>query len=171
MYIFLYQTILIFPIYILFTKIIETFWSRNVTDIWALAHFQSKIHKMFYTISSLYVLNCFKYFLIYTLTHFVPKKWDKENFELYQVFRCKFLCQNDKIFIKIFGLYQVFVWQYISILLMDIKSITCKKNLCFFFLIFWHAKIHHFLKCHNIGIYSSLTFFNCFVFPKVTSYL
>ena len=36
-----------FPIYILLTKIIETFWSRDVTDIWVLAHFELKIHKDF----------------------------------------------------------------------------------------------------------------------------
>ena len=35
------------------------------------------------------------------------KKSDK-NFELYQIFIYNFLCQNDKIFIKIFELYQVF---------------------------------------------------------------
>ena len=67
MYNFLYQTALIFPVYILFAKIIELFSSRDVTDIWVLAHSEPKIHKDFKTISSLYVLNCFKYFLIYIL--------------------------------------------------------------------------------------------------------
>ena len=32
---------------------IETFWSRDVTDIWVLARFQFKSHKDFSTISSL----------------------------------------------------------------------------------------------------------------------
>ena len=32
MYNFLYQTFLIFTIYILFAQIIETFWSKDVTD-------------------------------------------------------------------------------------------------------------------------------------------
>ena len=31
----------------LFTKIIETFWSRDVADIGVLAHFESKIYKDF----------------------------------------------------------------------------------------------------------------------------
>ena len=34
MYNFLCQTVLIFPI---FTKVTETFWSREVTDIWVLS--------------------------------------------------------------------------------------------------------------------------------------
>ena len=37
--------VLIFPIYILFTKIIETFWLRDITDIWVLAQFEPKIHQ------------------------------------------------------------------------------------------------------------------------------
>ena len=58
-------------------------------DICALAHFEPKIDKDFKTISSLSVLNCFKYFLVYILGHFVSqKKSDKKNFELYQVFMC-----------------------------------------------------------------------------------
>ena len=40
---FLCQTVLIFPRHIFFTKIIETFWSRDVTDIWVLAHFELRI--------------------------------------------------------------------------------------------------------------------------------
>ena len=67
MYNFLCQNVLIFPIhihihiyiyiYILFTKTIKTFWSRDLTDIRVLAYFESKIHKDFKTISSLYVLH------------------------------------------------------------------------------------------------------------------
>ena len=45
MYNFLCKTVLIFTIYTLFTKIIETFWSRDVTNMWVLAHFELKIHK------------------------------------------------------------------------------------------------------------------------------
>ena len=33
--------------YILFTKIIEAFWFRDVTDIRVLTHFEQKIHKDF----------------------------------------------------------------------------------------------------------------------------
>ena len=38
-----------------------------------LAHFEFKIHKDFKTIPSLYVLNCFKYFLIHILGQNVSK--------------------------------------------------------------------------------------------------
>ena len=31
----------------MFAKIIERLWSKDVTDIWVLAHFESKIHKDF----------------------------------------------------------------------------------------------------------------------------
>ena len=68
-----------------------------------------------YIISSLYVLNCSKYFLVHILRHFVAMS-DKKDFELYQVFMHKLLCQNDKIFIMIFGLYLVFVCQNVPIL-------------------------------------------------------
>ena len=47
MYDFLWQTALIFPVYILFTKIIKTYWSRDVIDIWILEKFELKIHKDF----------------------------------------------------------------------------------------------------------------------------
>ena len=47
MYNFLCQTVLIL-IYIFLTKFIETFWSRDVTDIWVLAHFEIKIYKYFW---------------------------------------------------------------------------------------------------------------------------
>ena len=54
---------------------IETFWSRDVTDIRALAILSSKD---FYTISKLYVLSCFKYFLIYILGQNVSKNQTRE---------------------------------------------------------------------------------------------
>ena len=47
MYNFLCQNVLIFPVHILFTKEIKIFWSRDVTNIWALAHFELKIHNNF----------------------------------------------------------------------------------------------------------------------------
>ena len=62
MYNFLCQTVLIFTIYLLFTIKIETFWSRDITDMWFIAHFELKIYKFFWT--SPYVLNRLKYFLI-----------------------------------------------------------------------------------------------------------
>ena len=57
-----------------------------------LSHFESRIHKDFYTTSSLCLLNLFKYFLIYILGKNVSK-----SFELYQVFMHSFLCQNFSI--------------------------------------------------------------------------
>ena len=47
MYNFLYETFRIFLISKLFTKIIETFWSRNATGVWVLANFELKIHNDF----------------------------------------------------------------------------------------------------------------------------
>ena len=44
---FLYETVRIFSIYILFAKIIKTFSSSDVTDIRALAHSEFKIHEDF----------------------------------------------------------------------------------------------------------------------------
>ena len=49
-------------------------------------HFGLEV-SVIYVISRLYVLNCFKYFLIYILGRNVSKL-DKKNFELYQVFMC-----------------------------------------------------------------------------------
>ena len=57
----------------IFTKIIEIFWSNDTTNIWVLVLFELKTDKDFYAISSLYVLNCFKYFLIYILGKNVSK--------------------------------------------------------------------------------------------------
>ena len=37
MYYFLFQTVLLFPIYII-QKVIEIFWPRDVTDMCVLAH-------------------------------------------------------------------------------------------------------------------------------------
>ena len=61
------------------------------------------------------MLNCFKYFLIQILRQKVSKL-DKKDFELYHLFTHNFLCQNDKLFIKMFELYLVFLCQNVSIL-------------------------------------------------------
>ena len=47
MYNFVCQTVLIFSIYILFAKIIETFWSRGVTNIWVVAYLGPNVFKKF----------------------------------------------------------------------------------------------------------------------------
>ena len=44
---FLCQNLLIFSMYILFAKRTETFWFRDVTNIWVLAHFELKNYKDF----------------------------------------------------------------------------------------------------------------------------
>ena len=49
MYNFLCQNVLTLPMYILFTKRIEAFWSRDVTNIWVLVNFELIIHKDFST--------------------------------------------------------------------------------------------------------------------------
>ena len=51
-------------------KITETIWSRDVTDIWVLVNFELKIYK---DLSSLYVLNCFKYFQVHVLGNLFQK--------------------------------------------------------------------------------------------------
>ena len=47
MYNFLSLNVLIFLIYVLFTKIVGKFWSRDVTYIRVLAYFELKISKDF----------------------------------------------------------------------------------------------------------------------------
>ena len=68
-------------------------------------------------------LNYFKYFPICFGTKCL-KNQRRNFFELYKVFIHNFLWQNGKLFMKVLELYQVFVWQNVSILLMHIKSIT-----------------------------------------------
>ena len=58
MYNFLCQIVLNIFKYILFIKRIETFWSRDVTDIRVLSYFVFKTHKDFMCKT---VLNIFKY--------------------------------------------------------------------------------------------------------------
>ena len=47
MYNFLYQILLNIFEYILFIETIETFWSKDVIDIWVLVDFEFKTHKDF----------------------------------------------------------------------------------------------------------------------------
>ena len=71
----------------LFIKINEIFWYRDVTDIWVLANLWFKTHKRYQV---LYVLHCFKYFLIYIFGQNVSKKPDK-NILNYMKSSSKFL--------------------------------------------------------------------------------
>ena len=43
----------------------------------------------------------------------MSQKSDKKDFELHQVFTNNLMCQNDKIFTKIFELYLVFVYNFL----------------------------------------------------------
>ena len=63
-----------------------------------LAHFESKIYEDFWTISNLFCAKLFEIFS-YILGQNVPKKSDKENFELYQIIIYNFLCQSVPILI------------------------------------------------------------------------
>ena len=58
-YIYIYKYIYI---YILFTKTIQTIWSKGVTDIWVLAHFAAKNHarKFLNYIKSSCIIFCVK---------------------------------------------------------------------------------------------------------------
>ena len=60
MYNFLCQILLNIFKYILFIEKIETFWSKDVIDIWVLPHFEFKTNKDF---MCKVVLNIFKYIL------------------------------------------------------------------------------------------------------------
>ena len=65
--------------YILFRERIETFWTKDTCKSYVLS---------LASLINLYVLNFFRYFLIYILRQNVLNKSDKKNFELYQVFMC-----------------------------------------------------------------------------------
>ena len=119
--------------------------------------FQKIKQEKFWTISSLCVLNSFKYFLVYILGQMFQKVRQEhlskfiKIFQLYQVFMHNFLSQNGKIFIKIFELYQGFVWKSVSL---KIGSISF-----FFFSSSGMQKFYHFSGCNSIGINFSLIFF------------
>ena len=83
----------------------------------------------FWTITILYVLKCSKYYLIYILGYFVPKKSGQKYFELYQVFMHYLLCQNVPILPN---------WLNTTDAL---KALLSKNWFDFFCYISWHAKI------------------------------
>ena len=79
-------------------KRFETFWSRGAASTQGVsAHCEFKMHKDFKTISSLCVLNCFKYLSIIYFRTKCAKKSEKNIFELYQVFMHNFLYENVPI--------------------------------------------------------------------------
>ena len=61
--------------YILFTKGIETIWSREVTKIWVLEHFELKIQKDFWT------YQVFMYWTVLNLLEQNVSKSEKKNCE------------------------------------------------------------------------------------------
>ena len=93
------------------------------------------------------MLNYFKYFLIYVSGQNVPKKSDKKKIrkenqtrKIYQVFIHNFLCENDKILIKIFEQYQIFIAKCFNTSILyttDALKVLFNENwFYFFFLIF-----------------------------------
>ena len=66
-----------------------------------------------------------------------------------------FLCQNDKILIKIFEQYEVFGWKNFSVKISSISFFSSSDM----------QKSHHLLGSHSIDI-SSSPFFKCFALFK-----
>ena len=141
----------------------DIFWDKSLKKL---------DKKIFWTVSSLCVLNFLKYFLIYILEQNVSKKLGKKDFELYQVFMCRIVLN---IFLHIF-------WTKL-LKKLDRKNVWTISSLHVYFFwekwqdvqkIFWAIsslyvtsffsssdmkKPHHLLECHAIGINSSLIFF------------
>ena len=127
---------------------------------------------IFWSISSLCVLICFKYFLIYVLRLNVSQS-NQKNSELNQIFMHNFLCQNDKIFIKIFKLWQVFVYNFLfqnvptnfKLCTADaLKALLSKNRFYFFFSSSDMQKFQHLLGCYATSINSSFkSFFKHFI--------
>ena len=102
---------------------VETFFSRDVTDMRVLAHFELK---RFEPIKSL----CAKLFYIFSNIYFgtnVLKKSDKKIVKLRQ---------NDLIFTKIFEIYQAAKCFNTLKLYTQLKGLLSKNRFDFFFLIF-----------------------------------
>ena len=95
-----------------------------------------KIRKKYFNLSSLYVLNCFKHFQKHILGPLSQKDQARKKFEL---------CQNDSIFTKISELYQVAKCSN-SLKFYTLKALPAKNRFYYFFLIFWHAKIPPFYR-------------------------
>ena len=131
---------------------------------------KNQTRKKVWTISSIYVKFCMSKWLdihiefeLYQIFVCQNDKISIKIFELYQVF----VCQNGKIFIKIFELYQFIVWQNVSMLLIRIlKSIFIKIG-SISFSISDMPKSHYLLGCHAIGINSSLIFFKVLCVFKI----
>ena len=66
MYNFMCEIVLIFPIYVLFTKWIDTFWYRDITIFWG-QEADKKINKDFWTTSSLHLPKCPNICTLYTI--------------------------------------------------------------------------------------------------------
>ena len=122
---------------------------------------EPKIHKDFYIISCLCVINCFKYFIINTLGQNVKKKSGKKNFEPNQVFMHNFVCLNNEIFTKIFELCQVNVAKYFntSKFYTSDAHYSIKTGSITFSSSFDMQQFHHLLRNHATSINSSFNSF------------
>ena len=123
----------------------NTLWGLwVVSKLGLLAHFAPRSIfclgsiSTFWTISSLYVLNYFKYFLVYILQQNVSKS-NKKDFELYQVFMHIFLCQN-KDFWTISSACLTKCLNTLKLYISDaLKALLIKNWFYFFFLMFQDA--------------------------------
>ena len=162
MYNFLFQTVLIFPIYILFTKRMETFWFRDISTIRGILYSGSKIHKDFWTISSLQVFmhlpNRSNISNIYIYILF-PKRintfWSRDNDTFYLGLLGVFGPKNqakkiDKIGKDLWAISSFRVRKCIDTPKLNttdaLKAFLRKNWVFFFFLIFWQA--------HSLSTYS-----------------
>ena len=66
-------------------------WAISSLYVWNCFKYFLIRQERFWDISSLYVQNCFEYFLIYILGQNVSKKSDNKNFEICKVFMCYIL--------------------------------------------------------------------------------
>ena len=136
---FLCQNVLIFTIYIyiyiyiyIFTKYLKHFGLEMLLAYRVLAHFESKIYKDFWTISSFYVLNCVKHFQINIFGRLFQNNHTKK---LYQVFMYDFFIK------KWLDIHKDYTQSQYSQILYTLKALLSENQFCFFFLIFWRAII------------------------------
>ena len=117
MYNFLCQIVLNIFKYILFTKRIETFWSRDVINIRELAHSEFKTHKDFMYLT---VLNIFKYMFC----NKCPKKIRQDIWTISSVKMTRY-SQRSKV-LKCSN----------TLKLYTLKALLSKNRFYFFFVIF-----------------------------------
>ena len=121
------------------------------------------------------MLNCFKYFAIYILKHFVSKIWPNKSWNIsnlymlncFKYFLIYILEQNvSKSDKKDFELYQVLMcWIVLNIFWYMLWGKMSQNQARKISLIFWHAKIpSSFRMPHYWHKFFPYLFFNCFAF-------